>query len=93
MEGFMITLKIRNIVPVVSTRTQRRAAVTTAIELLKYIRAAEMKSLGNIPDNLKTSHACLLGQSAVSSIDFALEELCFAYALPDKFANEENVPF
>jgi len=65
--------------PDLSTRRQRRAAISSLIRQLRRIRDNEELYLENIPDNLQAGEAFDNAQQCISTLEEALDLLQSAY--------------
>ena len=65
--------------PDLSTRRQRRAAISSLIRQLERVRANEEQYLDNIPDNLQAGAAFADAEQCVSVLEDALDLLNSAY--------------
>jgi len=65
--------------PAYTSKRQRRAAIKAILNQLKMIKAAEERSLGNVPENLRSSPAFEAAEESISALDDALDILANAY--------------
>jgi predicted transcriptional regulator len=63
----------------VSTRPKRRRAMSIAVGLLGMIRAAEIKRVMNMPDNLRDGEQAGNAKASVYIIEHAIDILSDAY--------------